>query len=137
MTAEKYPPAVGPRGAMMVVTVGQRPFAGELIEVRESGLVILVGGSVVPSASPVPVGGATSLAHAEGTLQFVAYGEIRSSRMVDRVRSSLAINDRRAPEPDVREGLRLLSRFPQGLTAELLQQLLTVHGQSELARVVQ
>jgi hypothetical protein len=135
MTAAKYQPALGPRGVTLVLTVGQRLLSGELIEVRETGLVILVGGSVMPSALSVPAGGASSQAPAQGSLQFVAYGEIRSSRTVDQTGSSPAIMDQRAPDPDVREHLRLLSRFPQGLTAELLQLLLTAHGQPELARV--
>ena len=135
VTAAKYQPALGPRGVTLAITVVQRQFAGELIEVRESGLVILVGGSVLPSASSAPADGASSQAHAQGSLQFVADGEIRSSSAVDLTGSSPAIMDRRTPDPDVREHLRLLSRFPQGLTAELLQLLLRAHGQSELARV--
>jgi hypothetical protein len=133
--AGKYQPALGPRGVTLVMTVGQRQFAGELVEVRESGLVILVGGSAMPSASSTPADGASSQAHAQGSLQFVAYGDIRSSRTVDQTGSSPAVMDRRAPDPDVREQLRLLSRFPQGLTAELLQLLLSAHGQSDLPRV--
>jgi hypothetical protein len=78
---------------------------------------------------------ASSQAHAQATLQFVAYAEIRSARTVDQTGSSAAITDRRTPDPDMLEHLRLLSRFPQGLTPEVLQLLLTAHGQSELARV--
>jgi hypothetical protein len=120
---------------MLVTTVGQRQFAGELIEVRESGLVILVGGDVAPSASPVQGGGASSREHAQGSLEFVPYQELRRSKPVDQTRSSWVINGPQPPDPAVREHFRLLSRFPQGLTGELLQVLLTAYGQSELGRV--
>lgn len=130
MTAAKYPPALGPRGVSVRVNVGERQLSGELIEVRESGLVILAATRVMPLSSPASPG-ASSQARDQGRLQFVAYGEILSST-IDRTGSSFAIMGRRTPDRNVREHLRLLSRFPQGLTAELLQLLLTAHGQTEL-----
>jgi hypothetical protein len=116
-----------------VVNVGPRQVSGELIEVRESGLVILTAGDVMPPPSS-PTASASSLARDQGKLLFVAYGEILSSK-IDRTSASFAIKDRSAPDRIVRERLRLLSRFPQGLTADLLQLLLTAHGQTELIGV--
>jgi hypothetical protein len=134
MTAETYPPAHGPRGVSVSVTAGQRQFSGELLEVRDSGLVILAAPSVTLRSSSPAAGGASSQAHEQRTLRFVPYGEILSSE-VDRTSSRFAIKDRRTPDRNVRERLRLLSRFPQGLNPELLQLLLSAHGQTELAGV--
>jgi hypothetical protein len=120
MTAETYPPAHGPRGVSVSVTAGQRQFSGELLEVRDSGLVILAAPSVTLRSSSPAAGGASSQAHEQRTLRFVPYGEILSSE-VDRTSSRFAIKDRRTPDRNVRERLRLLSRFPQGLNPELLQ----------------
>ena len=135
MTAETYPPAEGPRGVMVRVTVGQRQFSGELLEVRNSGLVILGALSATPLAASPASGGASLDVHEQLTLQFVPYGEILSSE-VDRTSSRFAIKDRRTPNRDVRDHLRLLSRFPQGLSADLLQLLLREHGQTDLVDVI-
>jgi hypothetical protein len=132
MTAAKYPPALGPRGVWIWLDAGQREVSGELIEVRESGLVIL--SSVMPASSSPAAGPALSHALDQGTLQFVAYRDILSSK-VERTSSAFAVMDRRTPDRNVRERLRLLSRFPQGLTTDLLQRLLAAHGQTELADV--
>jgi hypothetical protein len=45
----------------------------------------------------------------------------------------LEIGGRRIPSPEDRGKLRLVSRFPQGLTPELLTKLLDTYGQTELA----
>jgi len=131
MTATKYPPALGPRGVGVRLDLGQRQVVGELIVVRDSGVVILTGGtsSSVPTAE-----GNTTRARDQARLQFVAYRDILSSK-VDRTSASVAVTDRQAPDPGVRERLRLLSRFPQGLTADLLKRLLAAHGQTELPGV--
>jgi hypothetical protein len=118
--------------SVVLVIDRQRQFSGELIEVRESGLVILAVASVTPASTLPTAGSAFVQALDQGTLRFVPYGEILSSK-IDRTSSSLAVMNRHTPNPNVRERLRLLSRFPQGLTADLLQLLLTAHGQTELA----
>src|SRR5258708_6373662 len=40
-TALKYRPATGPQGVIMTVSTAQGSFSGELIEVRETGIVVL------------------------------------------------------------------------------------------------
>src|SRR5688500_3973502 len=41
MSVKNFPAAQGPKGAIVQVTTEQQPFAGELIEVRDTGLVVL------------------------------------------------------------------------------------------------
>ncbi len=67
---------------------------------------------------------------ADQKLHLLPYTEIRS---VDVDQTSLLYPNRVAPKPDVQAHLRLLSRFPQGLTPELMRQLLGIYGQTELA----
>ena len=65
-------------------------------------------------------------------LRLLSYPVILSSE-VDRTDSRYAISQGIVPKPDVQAHLRLLSRFPQGLTPELMRQLLETYGQTELA----
>jgi hypothetical protein len=82
---------------------------GELIEVRDGGVVLLTAAS--------------------GKLRFVAYSEVRSSNFE---RLGHLIEGGRTPDPSTRERLRLVSRFPQGMSPEVLQTLLKAAGQTEL-----
>ena len=94
----------------MRIDTEQGKLTGELIEVRDSGIVVL----------------------ADQKLRLLPYTAILSSE-VDQTSSHYAISKRTVPKPDVQAYLRLLSRFPQGLTPELMRQLLDAHGQTELA----
>ena len=97
---------------MMTITTEQRTFPGELIEVRDNGLVIL--------------------SRPDGKLLFVPYEATRAST-IEQTDQRYEIKNGRQPPQDVCEHLRLISRFPQGLTPELLQQLLAMYQQTELA----
>ena len=110
MAAKHFPPAQGPKGALAQVTAEQRQFSGELIEVRDTGIVI----------------------DAAQQLRLLPYSAIASSHFEN---TNLEIKNRRTPEPDVRDHLRLVSRFPQGLSTDLLKQLLNANGQTDLAGV--
>jgi len=109
MTASKFRPAKGPQGVNMRLTTAQGELSGELIEVRDTGIVVLM----------------------DQKLRFLPYTEIRYSK-VDQMSSFNPITQRKAPKRDAFERLRLLSRFPQGLTPELTRQLLDAYGQTEL-----
>jgi hypothetical protein len=113
MTARKYPPAQGPKGVNMRVTIAQGQLSGELIEVRDSGIVL-----------------------ADQKLRLVPYTDILSSE-VEKTSSRYAISNRRVPTPEARDHLRLLSRFPYGLSPEAMQRLLGSYGQTELAGLTQ
>jgi DNA-binding transcriptional LysR family regulator len=108
-TVESFPPARTPKGVTGQIKTTRADYTVELIEVRDGGIVIL-------SAQ---------------TLRFLPYSAITSSRF-DGIGDS--ISNRKSPSPKVRERLRLLSRFPPGLTPELLQTLLTAHAQTQLVQ---
>ena len=110
LTARKYRPAQYPQGVIVRVDTTQRKLSGELIEVRDAGIVVL----------------------ADQKLRLLPYAVIQSSE-VAQTSSHYSISNRTVPKPDVQAHLRLLSRFPQGLTPELMGQLLSAHGQTELA----
>jgi hypothetical protein len=109
MTASKYRPAQGPAGATLHVETARGKLSGELIEVRGTGIVLL----------------------AEQKLRLLPYSAILSSQ-VDQT-PSRSISKGTVPTPDEQARLRLVSRFPQGLTPELMRQLLDANGQTELA----
>jgi hypothetical protein len=109
MTASKFRPAQRPQGVRMVLTTEQGKLEGELIEVRDTGIVVL----------------------ADQKLRFLPYTDIRYSKL-DQYSSYGPISQGRAPKPVAKEQLRLLSHFPQGLSPESMRQLLDVYGQTEL-----
>ena len=109
MTARKYSPAQGPKGIMMHVSTGQKQLTGELIEVRADGILL-----------------------AGEKLRLLPYTAILSAEANEKD-SPYIISKGTVPNRDVQEHLRLLSRFPQGLTPELIQRLLDAYGQTELA----
>lgn len=107
--AEKFVPAHRPGGAEVRLDFGRRKGSavGELIAVQDTALLILVASVIelVPLAS-------------------IDRGAVTASGS----RASFS----RRPTPETRERLRLLSRYPNGVTPELLRQLLEAYGQAEL-----
>jgi hypothetical protein len=126
MTREKFRPAQDPHGIETRITTSAAEFAGELIEIRAAGLVLLSD-----HVTSLPRSGTTT---AEQKLRLIPYGAIRSSRF-EQLDSGLYITDGRTPPDKNRERLRLVSRFPQGLSSEVLSQLLKEYGQTELAGI--
>jgi hypothetical protein len=111
MTSNKFVPALKPEGVVIAIeTTGQR-FSGELLEVGDAGVVIL-----------------------DSAVRLVPYDIIVSSQ-VKQVGHGYEIRKRRPPDPDVRERLRLLSRYPYGITPDVLRELMNAHGQTDLIRV--
>lgn len=106
-----FDPATGPRGVSTTFIAASGDVrTGELLEVRETGL--LIGG--------------------EKSIFFVPYEALQSATFKD---MSLKVGGRRAPSAKQLSTLRLVSRFPQGLSPPLLQQLLEARGQSEPRQV--
>ncbi len=110
VTVESFPPARTPKGVTGNITTGRGRLTAELIEVRDSGIVIL----------------------SDRKFRLLPFGVIVSSHF-EGTNRRYDIKDRRTPKPDALDHLRLISRFPQGLTPELLQRLLNANGQNELA----
>lgn len=127
MTTEKFRPTHSPRGIETRITTSDAEFAGELIEIREAGLVLLSE----KMFSPTPNGIAET---ADRRLRLIPYADVRRSRF-EQLGRRFDITLGRAPTGEGRERLRLMSRFPQGLSQELLSELLEAHGQTELAGI--
>ncbi|MEO5895422.1 MAG: hypothetical protein ABIS06_06955 [Vicinamibacterales bacterium] len=104
-----FRPAHNPSGVDVRVATTGGDLSGELIEMRDSGFVLLTGG---PSK-----------------LRLVPYTEVRSAKF-EQIGS--LIGDRQPPNGGARERLRLVSRFPQGMSPQVLETLLKTYGQTEL-----
>jgi hypothetical protein len=122
MTVEQFEPASSPNGATARLTTADGELTGELIEMQASGLLILTG-----------VGRPGSEPSQGYTLRLVPFSAVRASSFPQLGRVS--IRDGQAPTGAVRERLRLVSRFPHGLSPALLKQLLARYGQTEVAGV--
>ncbi len=109
--AERFDPARKPQGVSAEVQARGRALQGELLEVGASSLLLLTVGD-----------------HA-GRVVLVAYSAIEDARFAQM--SCCRIHGGAPPDERVRERLRQVSRFPQGLAPDLLQRILEDHGQSE------
>lgn len=90
-------------------------FSGELLAVREDALLLHV-----PLLRDDPV-------------TLISYAVIGSAEVVGLDR--LSFGDGAAPSAEQREELRLLSRYPQGVSDDLLRRLLAAYDQDELTTV--
>ena len=107
-TAGGFAPAVGPSGVHTTGLAAGAAFDGELLAAEDTALVILAEqlreGTrvwVVPYPS----------------IQWADFDQIRSARIRKGVR----------PPPTQLERLRLVSRFPQGVSSEMLERLRRVY----------
>ena len=106
-----YPPAQGPRGAAVTITTARQvTVAGELLAVTDTALVV----------------------HGPSGVMLVPFAATRDAWLPD-----LRMHVRNGQRPNAREAekLRLHSRFPQGISAELLARLLERYDQPELVVV--
>ena len=104
--ADTFKPALSPAGIEARLRFRRGEIRGELIEVRDSGVVV---------APP-------------GDIMFVPFAVIR---MATFEQTDLTYHGS-SPSREVRERMRILSRFPGGLTPELLDRLLAMRGQQSL-----
>jgi hypothetical protein len=125
MTDEKFIPARTPHGIETIIRTPSIELRGELIELQDSGIVILSLG--IKSASQ-----GKQMEKQERVLRLVPYASIRHSAF-SQLSRPYAISGGRAPTGKVRERLRLVSRFPYGISPEVLTQLLHANGQTTLA----
>lgn len=65
-----------------------------------------------------------------GLITLVSYSSIASAEVEELER--LNFGDQRPPTEEQRQGLRLLSRYPQGVSDDLLRRLLDAYDQNEL-----
>jgi len=136
---DKFEPAHSPEGvrAFAFVTASRGSVAGtevqgELLEVRKEGLLVLGTLAEVREEGSKKV----PMRHSGGSRRvvLVAFGGIQQARFEGMGRGC-ELDDGIAPTDVVRERLRLVSRFPQGLSPELLRRLLEIHGQADVQKV--
>lgn len=124
MTDTRFSPARNPSGIQTHVITASSELRGELIELQDSGMVIL--SFISPNGE--------SAGSETRVLRLVPYSSIRHARF-NQLKSPVVIQNGRAPTGDVRERLRLVSRFPYGMSPEVLAALLKALGQTALAGV--
>ncbi|MGH7613895.1 MAG: hypothetical protein ACREMW_07645 [Gemmatimonadales bacterium] len=115
-SAENFAPAIGPNGIWADLRLKGVRVEGELLEARDSGLLVLRKQRVRAGQRPPRV------------VTFVPLEAIRRGRF-ERY-GTLIVNGAPVAKGALQR-LRLVSRFPNGLTPELRAALLTVHGQTE------
>jgi hypothetical protein len=126
-TAKTFRPAESPSGVEAHLSTSDAQFSGELIEVRSDALVLL--SRLYATANGRMRGG-------ELVLRLIPFTAVRTSRF-EQMGSSITVSGGRAPDQRVRDRLRLVSRFPHGLSEAVWSQLLAKYGQTALAGVQQ
>ncbi len=120
LKVDAFPPARRPEGVgINGSTTRQGSFTGELLEVRDAGLLLLL----------VPPATATTK-----RLVLLPYGAIHEARC-DRLGTHYELRDGQPPTAATRERLQRVSRFPQGLSDPVLRTLLDAYGQPEIEQV--
>jgi hypothetical protein len=104
-TAETFTPALSGGGVEATLQIPGEVLRGELLEVGEASLLVLHGREIV-----------------EVPFRSVRRGEFRDV--------GTRIGGGRTPPPAAHERLRLVSRFPHGLTDEARVRLLSAYGQA-------
>ena len=108
---DTFVPASRPAGALAEVSRGDARFTAELLAVTDTALLML--NTRARQIVLVPYTATTAVQFSQLPVTFTLHGG-------------------RVPAPELRDRLRLWSRFPPGVTAELLQRLLAAYGQNSL-----
>jgi hypothetical protein len=110
---DRFPAATTPSGATMAIAgAGRSSLDGELLAATDSGLFVARRARVT----------------------FVPYAAISSARVVGLDQAYMLARGR-APDAGRLARLRRVSRFPQGLSDEVLARLLRAHAQDDVERV--
>lgn len=109
-SASGFPPATTPHGVESTIDIHRARLAGELLEVSDSGYVLL----------------------SEGLLVFAPFSAVRSASF-----SGIGSYEVGRPDPPLMERLRLVSRYPNGVTPEVLDLLLAETHQTHVNVVKQ
>jgi hypothetical protein len=103
-STRSFQPAATPHGARVTLGIGNSTLAGELVEVRDSALV-------VSSSDSIWVVDFSSIRRARFPGFFVAYGG-------------------GVPTREAADRMRMVSRFPAGMPAGVMERLLAASGQA-------
>ena len=107
-TAGGFAPANGPAGVtVQLQTMRRHKLTGELLEVRDTAILLLAG----------------------DTVRLVPFRAVRLAAV--RQRGNLEFGEGETPDASTLYRLRQVARFPVGLTPDLAQKLLAAHGQRE------
>ena len=110
-SAGGYGPAQGPAGITAELELSELVWSGEVLAVEATSLILRVGAEL----SRVPYA-----AIRKGKFKQLGRAGIRNGAFVN---------------PDGQQTLRLVARYPQGVSPALLQSLLETYGQEELTAV--
>jgi hypothetical protein len=116
--------ANNPEGATVEVQVlpaggrDQLKFEGELLEIRDDGIVFSGTGADDDAEEMI----------------FVAWGRASRVRATEFGGYKAAMGRKLEWSDETKERFRLISRFPQGISPEIMNRLLAAHRQAELRR---
>ena len=127
VTDRTFVPARSPYGVQTQVITHRIELRGELIETRDSGLVVLSTWTKLPTEDK-------RLAVQERTLRFLPFRSINQATF-DQLGPRYRIVGGRPPTVEVLDRLRLVSRFPYGMSPQILAELLNETGQSSLGGI--
>jgi hypothetical protein len=123
MSTSEFKLARAPQGIASKVLTATAQFTGELIEVREEAVVLLADEA-----------GAGAPGVRQQRLRLIPFAAIKKAEFEQRG-SDVQLADGKRPSPLLRERLRLLSRFPYGLSPAAERDLLKAYGQDGFAGV--
>ncbi len=104
-----FDPATGPQGVFGTISTRDTTLRAEVLAVSDTALIVVRAGNV----------------------ELVSYAAITYASFAQ-LGSSYDIENGHPPDAATLERLRLLSRFPQGVTPELLRQLLAAYHDDSL-----
>jgi hypothetical protein len=110
-SAASYGPATRAEGVTMIITTDAGRFTGELVEVKDNGIVALLSD------------GRVALVPWSATTNAVAQGVPGTSA---------SYGFKMQPGREARVNLIMMSHFPQGMTPEIQERFLAGHKQAEI-----
>ena len=126
MHVRDFQPARGAEGVGATVRTPTATLTGELLEVRDSGLLLLTRDDAAAShAAPQ---------QDKGQIRLIPYSAIARAQFAQ-LGARTDLDNGRPPSPGLRERLRLVSRFPDGLSPAVEADLLKAYGQSAVREV--
>ena len=127
LTADKFMPARGPEGIHTGVITRSARFDGELLAVRDDALLLLASATAPGSGAPPPQ-------NARRMVRLIPFTAIVRAQFLQ-LGPGFQIREGHAPSGRIKERLRLVSRFPHGMSPDIEADLLKAYGQSAPAGV--
>jgi hypothetical protein len=127
MHVRDFEPARSAEGVRATVRTPTTMLTGELLEVRDTGLLLLTTGDAVPSDG-------APQQNNRHPVRLIPYSAIARAQFAQ-LGSGGDLENGRPPSHRLRERLRLVSRFPYGMSPAVEADLLKAHGQSAVAEV--